>query len=120
MNLFITLARKGKDFQILNGPEVPYKVQREFLLALRYGKKTVDADEVQMWSSSQGRIKRFSPNKAKIQHTTVSENDRVPAAPAEEAKPSISPVGKTGKTGKSATKAAKPVEPSTSGEDLLS
>lgn len=61
MNLGITIARKGTSFTVLTMPEVPFNKQRRAFRALRRdlvkdGKPTYD--EIQLWSSSGGRVKR--------------------------------------------------------------
>jgi len=56
MNIAITLARKGKTYEILITPEVSYSEQRRNFRNLRAGLEGYD--EVELWSSGQGRVKR--------------------------------------------------------------
>lgn len=57
MNLGITIARKGSTFKVIATPDVPFSEQRRNFRKLRV-ELVGEADEVQLWSSSQGRVKR--------------------------------------------------------------
>lgn len=86
MQLGITIAQKGQTFEVLVGPEVSFNEQRRNFRKLRAG--LTGYDEVQLWSSGSGRVKRYrfkskvvapvAPTEDKKKDTASSE----PAAPA--------------------------------------
>lgn len=90
MNRGITIARKGEAFEVLIGPEVAFTEQRRNFRKLRAG--LTGFDEVELWSSGQGRVKRYrfkskvvapvAPVREK-KDTTVSE----PQAPVSSGEP---------------------------------
>lgn len=55
----ITLARKGKDFTVITGCEVSLSEQRRNFRQLRV-ELAGKFDEIELWSSAQGRVKRYS------------------------------------------------------------
>lgn len=84
MNLGITIARKGQTFEVLVGPEVSFNEQRRNFRKLRAG--LVDFDEVQLWSSGQGRVKRYR-FKSKVQHVVPPADEKKDAVASEPAAP---------------------------------
>lgn len=91
MNLGITIARKGDTFEVITTPEVSFTEQRRNFRNLRK-ELAGKFDEVQLWSSSQGRVKRKTLDAAVAEEDSSDE-------PAEDSKPAAAPVEK-----KSATK----------------
>lgn len=75
MNLGITIARKGDTFEVITTPEVSFSEQRRNFRNLR--KELVGKyDEIQLWSSSQGRVKRRSlGSSAEAGDDTSDESD---------------------------------------------
>lgn len=126
MNLFVTIARTGKDFQILSGPEVPAHVQRAQFHKLVLGSNTEKLDEIQMWSSTRGRCKRHK-FKDFIQVRPFRESNTPSAASDSEDNTSVTSGSKSSTSAKSTAKAGKPKgksasgnQPSTSDSDPLS
>jgi hypothetical protein len=72
----ITIARKGEDFEVLITPETPFVEQRRNFRKLRTHLEGYD--EVELWSSGRGRVKRYR-FKPKVQAVTP------PAPKAEDA-----------------------------------
>ena len=66
MNLGITIARKGNTFKVITTPDVPFSEQRRNFRKLRV-ELVGEADEVQLWSSSQGRVKRKVLGAARVE-----------------------------------------------------
>lgn len=65
MNLGITLARTGGSFEVITGPEVPFSEQRRNFRNLRKS-LAGSIDELQLWSSGQGRVKRQTFSKSPV------------------------------------------------------
>lgn len=57
MNLGITIVRKGNEWAVVTLPEVPFSKQRRAFKTI-YKDFLEEYDEIQVWSSSSGRVLR--------------------------------------------------------------
>lgn len=99
----ITIARKGQDFTTIHGPEVLFSEQRRRFSSLRVELAGM-FDEVELWSSSGGRVKRYRfkniPQPTEQVGAPVTSDD---SGNSEQASaPSVKRAGKSLKTTKSA------------------
>ena len=83
MNIGITIARKGETFEDITGPEVPFTEQRRAFRKLRV-ELVGRFDELQLWSSGQGRVKKRS-----LVAPTTAVEDSGDEAPAETPQPPV-------------------------------
>ncbi len=102
MRLFITIARKGESFTVVNGPEVPYLEQRESFRDLRVETNKEDYDEIQLCKLV--RAKRFKFKDRMVQ--VVDPSFKPATKPAKNQKSAAVPTNPVSSTKPTPVKAA--------------
>lgn len=121
MNLGITIARKGSTFEVITGPEVSFAEQRRAFRKLCKG-LVGKADELQLWSSGQGRVKKrslASPTTAdedsgdEVETATEKSVEKpvAPVVPEKKSSPKAAALAKARAAAQAKKKAASPDNP---------